>query len=474
MTDMQAGGEGKSFPRPLLSILLVAIVLLELAARLTAAPLVQHAAWAAMGSVVLLNLRNLGFRELYLLTLCVALAALVVFRVPDPMAELAPALDQASFLMIFILLMSLLFETASTSPSVDACGAYLTVQPPGRRYYALNVGTALLAVLFNVGVVSFLVPLIQRGIKRAAPDDALNPIRERRQVSALLRGFAWCVIWSPTAIAPIAVAELIPGVNRLLWMQYGIGVFLLVLVLGAIEDRLRFRKTRSSGIRPVAVFPLVAFLRFLAACVWLFGMMAVVIWLSGESVVLGMLVACPFMVVGWLAVQFGFPKAGSLAPLKHRVGQILGVGLPKTAPVSITLAASGFIGSAAAGQIPAEAVADFLHLDSLPDFVLLALIPPTLAVFSLLALSPIMMAVFFGTLFAALPVLPADPTLIAFAISCGWALSMTFSPFATVILMIERVAGIPTTRLTWGWNFIFTLICTASLVGVFALLTGGQ
>lgn len=460
--------------RRLLSLLLVAVVALELSARASGLRPLQDLAWLAMAGVVLLNLRWIGFRESYLLLLSLALAALTVLRKPDPGADLGPALDQASFLMAFILLMSLLYETAATSPSVAAFGEYLTRQPPGRRYYALNAGTAVLAVLFNIGVVSFLVPLIQRGIERATPGDALNPIRERRQVSALLRGFAWCVIWSPTAIAPLAVAEILPGVDRALWIRYGLIVFVLVLVLGALEDRWRFRAFRPSAVRRHAAFPVAAALRFLAACLWLFGMTAIFVRLSGDTVVFGLLMACPFMVVGWLAVQLRAPRAGSGAALRRRAEEILSDGLPATARVAITLACSGFIGRAAAGLVPAQDLAALLRLDTLPDFVLLSLIPPALALFSLLALSPIMMAVFFGSLFAALPVLPADATLIAFSISCGWALSMTFSPFATVILMIERVSGLPARRLTWRWNLGFTALALVALVPVFAMLTGGR
>ena len=128
----------------------------------------------------------------------------------------------------------------------------------------------------------------------------------------------------------------------------------------------------------------------------------------------------------------------------------------------------------AATLIPAEGLARFLGLDAMPDFVFLSLLPVAVAALSLLALSPIMMAVFFGSLIGGLPVLPADPTLIALAISCGWALSMTFSPFATVVLLIDRVGGIAPRRLTWQWNLGFTVLAAFALVPVFALLTGGR
>ena len=117
---------------------LVAVMALELVTRLTGLAVLAPVAWAAMGLAVAAARRRLGLREAYLLGLSAALALLALAIAPAPGAVVARALDQASFLMAFILLLSLLHEAAATSPSVAACGAYLTRQPPGRRYYALN------------------------------------------------------------------------------------------------------------------------------------------------------------------------------------------------------------------------------------------------------------------------------------------------------------------------------------------------
>lgn len=463
------------FTPPLVAALTTVIVL-EMLARLSGIREVQHAAWAAMACVAVFAMPRLGLRESYLMFLCAALTALVVWLAPDPAREIAASLDQAGFLMVFILLIGLLHEAASSSPSVSACGEYLTRQPPGRRYYALNFGTAVLAVLFNIGVVSFLVPLIQRGIERATPGDSLNGIREQRQISALLRGFSWCVIWSPTAIAPLAVAELIPGTNRNLWILYGFGIFLIMLILGALEDKFRFRSYTPATNRQAPPFPAGAYARFAAACCWLFGMTAIFVWSAEETVIFGLLMACPLMLIGWLLVQNGFPQSGIAAgrATAMRLRFIVGHSLPKSAPVAITLACSGFVGRAGAALVPAESLAAVLQLDAVPDFILLSILPGVLALLGLLAVSPIMMAIFFGSLFGALPVPPADPTLIALSISCGWALSMTCSPFATVVLMINRYGGISARRLTFDWNFRFTLMAAAALVPVFWVLTGGR
>lgn len=162
------------------AVCLLAVMALELLARLSGSSALQAGAGVAVFVTVLAAVRDLGLREKYLLTLCAALTLMTVWLHPDPPAVLQSDFDQASFLMAFLLLLNLLHEAASTSPSVARCGDYLTKQPPGRRYYALNSGSAVMAVLFNIGVVSLLVPLIQRGIESATPGDALNPVRERR------------------------------------------------------------------------------------------------------------------------------------------------------------------------------------------------------------------------------------------------------------------------------------------------------
>ena len=452
---------------------LIAVMASELLVRSTGIEIFGAAAWCAALLTVVVSRRELGLREAYLLSLCAAVTAALLVLDPEPARVVGAALDQAAFLMAFILLLALLHEAAATSPSIAECGAYLIRQPPVRRYYALNGGTGVMAVLFNIGLVSFLVPLIQRGVRAASADQSQREIAERRQISAMLRGFAWSVIWSPTALAPLALLELIPGIDRRLWITIGLAIFLVMMVLGAVEDGLRYRVGRSSEPRPAVRFPVKAALRFLAACTWLLAMTLVVVWVTGDTIVFGLMLACPAMLVGWVAVQSfgkgeGWPETGA------RMAEIVFFSLPKSAPVAVTLACSGFIGRAAAGLVPAEELASALRLEAMPDYLLLSLLPVALSLLSLLGLSPIMMAVFFGTLFGSLSVPPADPTLIALAISCGWALSMTFSPFATVVLLTARVGGIRPTKQTWRWNLAFSAIAAAALVPIFALITGGR
>ncbi|MEM8761825.1 MAG: hypothetical protein AAGE83_16130, partial [Pseudomonadota bacterium] len=134
---------------------------------------------------------------------------------------------------------------------------------------------------------------------------------------------------------------------------------------------------------------------------------------------------------------------------------------------------SGFIGRAAAGIIPSAEWAEIIGLGLMPGWLFLLALSVSVAVLSQFALSPIMMAVFIGSLIAELPTIPADVTWAALAISCGWALSMTTSPFATVVLMIEQSTGHRGRAMTWFWNWRFSLLATLFLAAVYWVLTGG-
>ena len=174
--------------------------------------------------------------------------------------------------------------------------------------------------------------------------------------------------------------------------------------------------------------------------------------------------------VGWLALQLrGRPRT-----LARRLGELVGHRLPSIGPVAMTLAASGYLGRVGASLIPTETVEALVAALGWPDWVLLSVLPALICLLAFTAVSPIMLAVFFGSLFGSLPELPVDATLLALSISCGWALTMMASPFATVALMLARQNDMSAARLTLRWNGPFALGCFALLVVVFYVLTGGR
>ncbi len=447
---------------------LVAVMGLELGHLFLGVPGLRDGAHIALVGVILVAAPRLGLREAYLLTLSGVLIALLWWLHPAPIAAARDALDQAVFLMTFILLLSLVQEAAMTSPSVAMVGTYLAKQPGGRRFIGLYGGTNVMAVIFNLGTVTLIAPVIRRAAEDA-PDDPLTPVRERRQLSSVLRGFAWCVVWSPTAVAPLALLTLIDGIDRGRWIALGVMLAGAMLLIGWAEDRWRWRNHTAAalGLPPVVRAPLpgLALLRFLGVCLTFIGLTGAIMWASGLGVPPSLMAAAPILMVGWFLAQ--------RANIRVELGRVAGRGLPASAPAAVTLACSGFVGIAGAALVPADAAAEWIGLDALPAWVFMIAITVAVAALAQLALSPIMMAVFFGAILGALPSLPASPTLTALAISCGWAVSMTCAPFASVVLMMSRITGVPGTRLTYRWNSGFTLLSLAVLTGAFWLMTGG-
>lgn len=432
--------------------------------------------FCAMALVAILSIHRIGIRESYLLVISVFLAVAIYVYHPDPVSAYYDALSQAAFMMAFILLLALLYEAAVNSPAIAECGRYITGQLPGRRYVSLHLGTGLMSVLFNLGVISLLTPLIQGGVRTANPGDSLNPIRERRQLVAVQRGFAWGIIWSPTALAPLTLLDLVPGIDRSLWILLGFVIASIAMLVGWTEDYLRFRyisRARKTPRPPPPLLPRSALLRFTAAFTWLLTLTLLFSRMSDDTVVFGLMLACPLMMMGWIVAQQG-RVTSAIAQAPYQVSMVLFDKLPHTAPVAITLACSGFIGRAAASLVPAEKLISSVGIGFIPDFLFLSLLPLAITLLSFLALSPIVTSVFLGSVLGSLEVLPIDATLLAISISCGWALAMTVSPFVTLVLVMVRASGHPGLTLSLKWNLVFALVSAVMLVPIFWFLTEGH
>lgn len=451
---------------------LVASELLHLYSGLYSAAL---AAQILVLTLPVIGWRAIKLREVYLLAVCIVLIA-VSFYLDKPVLEhTIEGLSRSAYLASFVLLMALLREGALTSRSVVAVGTFMTVQPANRRFVTLFSGSHFFAVLINLGSLSLLAPIIQRGVRSALPDgeplDDISEVRERRQLTAALRGFSWFLVWAPTAVTQAVMPTLMSGIDTVRLIVTGLGLALVMLCVSWLEDAVRWRGFRkklvAEGRLPLASdvkFPLRSAGRLGLVCLALFGLSLTLTMLFEVNIVTGVMLTSPIVVVIWIAVQMR-NEAGT------RLREITFTAMPGYFREAVFLGFAGFIGTMAAKLILAGNVAAAVGLADQPGWLVLWTLTILVWVFGQVGLSPITMAVFLGSVVAELPNLPVDITLAALAIAAGTAICTTGAPFASGALLLARVTGYSSLTLTWRWNGIYTFMSMAVLAVVYMVLT---
>ena len=437
----------------------------------------------ALISFVVLGRGYFRLRERFLLTLAAALTLAAFATRPDVIPMIGEALDRAAFLAAFMILLSLLRDGAVTSPSVLSVGRYLTRQPPGRRYIALQTGGHLLGVILNFGCLSLLGPLIQRGTRAGYEEATQQPdgqpalsaesldmnakiaaVREQRQISALSRGFSLIIAWSPTAITQAFIPLVLTGVHSGRLAAMGAAATLVLFLAGWLEDRASGARIRARlstlGQLPVPSplpFPKMDFLRFALVCFTLAVLALAVILLTGSATVPALMLSAPVVTAVWIWIQNRHLPDSFHATVAHG-RQIFARSVPDSSPEALTLSVAGYSGIMAAGLTDAEAVASLLGLDGIPPLAIYLAVTAIVPLASNLAIPPILVVTFLGSLFSALPQLGLDPTILGFALVMGWGLNLTASPFGATSLILARVTGIPGRTLSWRWNGVYSLI----------------
>ena len=410
--------------------------------------------------VTVLIMPRFGLREWALLTFALALSAGLYLQGHG--ADVGLALAKGAYFTAFILAMMLLREAAATSDAVLAVGHWISRQPPGRRFATTWVGGQLAGILMNFGAVSLLAPLIQRGV-RADPvtsdDEARRVvIRERRQLSALVRGFAPVIAWSPTTLTQVIILAAVPGIDPVAAIGYGLAMATVMFVIGWTEDRLRWGPPRIAPA-PVA-FPGRAGLHLAIVYALLIAGSIALVQGLGLSLPQALMTVAPVMLAGWVLSQ----NRGVVHTTAARLEEVWSVSIPRMARDAFNLGAAGFIGITAARLAPVDAIAGWAEASGVPDWMLVASLPVIITLAGQVALSPMMMVVFLGAVVSALPDLPAAPEVIGLALSAGWMLSLTGSPNATGAILISSATGLAPTTITWRWNGVYSLLALAAVV----------
>ena len=467
----------------LLGLLLLILVSAELFYLFTGIKSASFVAEFLVVSLFVVAWRAMHLREIYLLVICLMLFGLAWFS-GKPIVEITlEGLDRSAYLTSFILLMALLREGALNSPSVLEFGTFLTRQPARRRFVTLFAGGHFFAVLINLGSLSLLAPIIQRGVRSNLAEgealDDISQVRERRQLCATLRGFSWFLVWAPTAVTQAVMPTLMSGIDVTRLMVTGLGLALLMFAVSWAEDMLRWRgftkRLRMQGRMPLSTathLPVKASQHLGLVCLALFGLSISLSILADVTIITGVMLTSPIVVVVWIYLQQNsniyIQRRTAVA---QRLDHITFVSMPSYVREAMFIACAGFIGTLAARLIPAQDLATMIGLASLDGWIVLWGLTITVWVFGQVGFSPITMAVLLGSLVAELPDLPVDMTHAALAIAAGTAICTTGALFASGALMLARATGYSSVTLTWRWNGIYTLAAMVVLAFYYAVLT---
>lgn len=191
-------------------------------------------------------------RERALLIAALALTG-VLFVQGGGLTPLVSALGLGAYFGTFIILLTVMKEAAERPGAILAVGHYLTAQPPGQRFLATALGSHVLGVFLNFGAVSPMSPLIRQSAVTA--DGHPDPMLERRQLSALIRGFTWILLWAPPTLSQAVLLSVFPQVRWIDFALLGFGTAMLMVAIGRISDWFEWRNVTVPQGRVAGAVP---------------------------------------------------------------------------------------------------------------------------------------------------------------------------------------------------------------------------
>ena len=383
-----------------------------------------------------------------------ALAGLASLWHADPLGLLERAATASAALIGLFVALGFLREAAETSDLVRRCGELMVRQPPGRRYMVLSVGSHLIALVLNFGVLPLLGSMVMRGntAEAAGGDPRIVAIRSRRMLSAMLRGFALMTAWSPLSVSFAVTSVALPGLawHGLLAAQVVLAVILLLF--GWVLDRRAFPPSGRvlPGVgEPTDWGPALRMALLVASVVA--GSMAVALIIDVRLVVGAMLVV-PASAVAWLLVQQGDPLRVA-QDLRRR----LRVSLPAFRDEVAMLGGAMFLGTVAAAFLSADLVGHFIDGLGLPAIVLVILLAWTMMILAQLGISQIVSTTLFAGALSHMGAHAAPPLVVASGLMGAWALSACSTPVGAAVLTVARVGGVSVGTVAREWNGGFVI-----------------
>jgi hypothetical protein len=444
---------------------LIAVVVFSILRAVWGWPPAGPAAAAALALYMVLEgwAAKRGGLRVVVMGLIAAVAAIAFHPAPWPL--LLNAGIQAAALIGLFTALGFLREASETSLLVQDCGALMVRQPPGRRYLTLALGSHLIGLVLNFGVLPLIGTMVVRGntAEAAGGDERVVAVRMQRMMTAMVRGFAAMTVWSPLSVSFTVVQSALPGLGW--WPLLGLQLLLtaMLVALGWLLDRRAFPATPPTA-EPVPTdwAPAWRLVALVGAVV--VASVAVAEMLSVRLVVGAMLVVPPAGIL-WLMVQHR-----AVLPALFHLGRRLTVTMPGFREEVTMIGGAMFLGTVLAAFIPPEHVGRLLGQLPLPPVVLLILAAWSLMLLSQLGISQIVTVTILGGALASLSSHGLPPLATASALMGAWALSVCSTPVGAVVLSAARLANVPMRVIAREWNGRFVILGALLLAGWIALL----
>lgn len=395
-----------------------------------------------------------------LLSVSVAVALIALWRLPEPWSVLARAMDQFLFLGTFIAAVGMLRVAAMSSPLVRACGKALLRQPPNWRYPTLSMGGAVFGLIINIGVLGLLGTMVERAnTLSAAGSVQIQQVRQRRLITALLRGFALVPLVSPLSVT---VALVLSHMTQLRYIDLllpaavtSVGMFALGWALDT-WTRPRHLAHLVPPAPPASLRPLLPFLALLTAIVAIIFVTAELLQVRLPVAVILIAPLSSWVWLGWqrrrLGGGLGLQRAG--ASIARRVGDIFGGARGEVA----LLGGAGFLGYLVLQLVDSRAVAAWLLASGVSGPWLAAAATFLIAGAAQLGINPIVTVTLLVGLFADPSVVGVPPVALAIALMTGWSLALISSPMTASMLVLARICRTSAYTIGYRWNGGFLLL----------------
>lgn len=375
------------------------------------------------------------------------------------------ALERAIFLASLLALLGVLRTAAAAAPEIERAGRFLTAQPPGKRYLALNFGGHIFGTLINLGGLAILLDMAMRAMTTNSahlPPD-LQEVKFRRMTLAVTRGFALVALWSPMGFAVNSLLLSMPQLGYLDFAPLGFALSFLCAGYGWMLDRITAPRGRVVARPAAAPDPRDG------RAVWLLlthvGLLGIAVIalnaLTALSFQQSLLLVVPSYSLGWAAWTGGRDAVAVTRQVLHQAVSRF----PFAASELGVFASAGLLSVLVVEVMPTEAIRTMtadLQLTALPVIWIFAAL---LFGLGCIGINPIITASVLGSLGTQLAIPGLSDVAIAVSLIGIWSAVMCFSPFITTVAysgaLVGRSPFIVGVRWNWFYSVSLAVIWTA-------------